>query len=189
MSRRAKITRRKFIGIAVTAAAASPMVSCTGLMSPWRFLSGAEAHTLGAICERLIPADQYAGAAWAGVVNFVDRQLAGPYKKSRLSYRQGLAGTDQTSQILFGWRFAELDARQQDEILRMLEKGRAPGDAWKRLSAERFFDLVLTHTMQGFYGDPRHGGNREAVSWRMLSLPNPPIRGRVRYDLSRPGTP
>jgi gluconate 2-dehydrogenase gamma chain len=32
--------------------------------------------------------------------------------------------------------------------------------------------------MQGFYGDPRHGGNREGVSWKMLGLPYPPIRGR-----------
>lgn len=187
MSRCAKITRRKFIGIAVTAAASSPLVSCSGLMSPWRVLTAAEAQTLGAICERLIPADQNPGAAWAGVVNFIDRQLAGPYKKFRVGYRQGLAGTDQTSQILFGRRFAELDTRRQDEVLRALEKGHAQGGAWKLLSAEQFFDLVLTHTMQGFYGDPRHGGNREAVSWRMLGLPYPPIRGRLRYDLSRPG--
>ena len=44
--------------------------------------------------------------------------------------------------------------------------------------AKAFFDLVLAHTMQGFYGDPRHGGNREAVSWKMLALPFPPVRGR-----------
>ena len=24
--------------------------------------------------------------------------------------------------------------------------------------------------MQGFYGDPRHGGNREGVSWKMLAF-------------------
>jgi gluconate 2-dehydrogenase gamma chain len=40
--------------------------------------------------------------------------------------------------------------------------------------------------MQGFYGDPRHGGNREGVSWKMLGLPYPPIRGRLRYDVRKP---
>jgi gluconate 2-dehydrogenase gamma chain len=188
MSHRAKITRRKFMQITATAAAVSPIVSCAELKRPWRFFTEAEAQTLGAICERLIPADQDPGAGWAGVVNFLDLQLTGPYRKFRATYRQGLAGTDQTSQILFERRFADLDARQQDDVLRALEKGRAQGDTWKRLSAEQFFDLVLTHTMQGFYGDPRHGGNREGVSWRMLGLPYPPIRGRLRYDLSRPGT-
>lgn len=186
MSRRAKITRRKFIRIAVTAAAAGPLVSCSGLVSPWRVLTAAEAQTLGAMCERLIPADQDSGAGWAGVVNFIDRQLAGPYKKLRKSYRQGLAGTDQTSQSRFGRTFAELNARQQDEILTVLEKADAQGDAWRQLSPQGFFELVLAHTMQGFYGDPRHGGNREGVSWRMVGLPYPPIRGRLHYDLTRP---
>ena len=36
-----------------------------------------------------------------------------------------------------------------------------------------FFDLLLTHTRQGFYGDPRHGGNRDLVSWKMVGLPFP----------------
>jgi len=185
MSRRAKITRRKFMQLAATAAAAGPIVSCAGLRSPWRFLTEAEARTLGALCERLIPADQDPGAAWAGVVNFLDLQLAGPYNKLRATYRQGLAGADQTSQVLFGRRFVELPPAQQDEVLRALEKGRAAGDAWKRLSSEQFFDLLVTHTMQGFYGDPRHGGNREGVSWKMVGLPYPPIRGRLHYDLSK----
>jgi gluconate 2-dehydrogenase gamma chain len=38
--------------------------------------------------------------------------------------------------------------------------------------------------MQGFYGDPRHGGNREYASWRMLGVPVAPIRGRQLYDLT-----
>ena len=45
-----------------------------------------------------------------------------------------------------------------------------------------FFQLILDPHQQGFYGDPRHGGNREMVSWKMLGLPFPPIRGRQRYD-------
>jgi len=31
----------------------------------------------------------------------------------------------------------------------------------------------------GFYGDPRHGGNKDRVSWRMLGVADPPIRGRL----------
>lgn len=186
MSRRAKITRRKFMQLAATAAAVGPVAACGGLKSPWRFFSAAEAQTLGALCERIIPADQDPGAAWAGVVNYLDIQLSGPYRKLRPTYRQGLAGVDQSSQILFGRKFAELPSGQQDEVLRALEKGAPPGDTWKRLASARFFDLLVTHTMQGFYGDPRHGGNRERVSWRMVGLAYPPIRGRLHYDLSQP---
>jgi gluconate 2-dehydrogenase gamma chain len=39
--------------------------------------------------------------------------------------------------------------------------------------------------MEGYYGSPRHGGNRDAVSWRMLGLDEPPLRGRAQYDLRK----
>jgi gluconate 2-dehydrogenase gamma chain len=79
-----------------------------------------------------------------------------------------------------------LSAERQDEVLRNLERGGAAGEAWKSLSSKDFFSLILSHTMQGFYGDPRHGGNRGRVSWKMLNLPYPPIRGQLHYDLAKP---
>lgn len=45
----------------------------------------------------------------------------------------------------------------------------------------RFFELVRKHTLEGYYGSPRHGGNRDAVSWRMLGLADPPLLGRAQY--------
>lgn len=169
--------------IAAATAAAGPIVSCTGARSPWRFFGEAEARTLAAICERIVPADQDPGAAWAGVVNYIDRQLMGHFKSLQATYRRGIAGTDQTSRSLFGKGFAELSAEQQEKVLAAVETDHAPGEAWKQLSSKQFFDLVILHTMQGFYGDPRHGGNRERVSWKMLGLPYPPIRGL--YDLPK----
>ena len=41
--------------------------------------------------------------------------------------------------------------------------------------------------MMGFYGDPRHGGNKDRVSWRMLGVPDPPIRGRLHETPPPPG--
>ena len=35
--------------------------------------------------------------------------------------------------------------------------------------------------MQGFYGSPRHGGNRNYASYRMLGLEYPPVLGQNRY--------
>ncbi len=49
----------------------------------------------------------------------------------------------------------------------------------------RFLSLVRSHTLQGYYGSPRHGGNRNAVSWRMLGLDEPLLRGRAQYDLKK----
>jgi gluconate 2-dehydrogenase gamma chain len=165
--------------ITAVATAAGPMGACIGSLSPWRCLTQHEAGTLEAICERLIPTDKDPGATWAGVVTYIDRQLTGPFRKFRKMYRLGIAGTNATSLAMFGKPFAALASTQQDSVLQSMDNGQANGDDWKQVSAKSFFDLVLSHTIQGYYGDPRHGGNRERVSWKMLGLPYPPVRGRM----------
>ena len=181
----AKFTRRKFMQMAVVASAVGPIVACIGTSNPWRHLSEDEARTLEAICDRIIPSDQDPGAVWAGVVNFIDKQLIGPYRKLQKTYRLGLMWTNETSIAIFGKRFAALTAEQADEVLHKIETGQASGVNRKQTS--EFLTLVVAHTMQGFYGDPRHGGNRERVSWKMLRLPYPPVRGRLQYDLAKAG--
>ena len=165
--------------ISAVASAAAPMVACLGPGNPFRSLSAEEARTLEAMCERIIPADQDPGAAWVGVVTFVDRQLVGSYRRLRRTYKLGLAGVNATSDKMFSKTFASLTAPQQDSLLHAMDTGQAKGDCWKEISAKAFFDLVVAHTKQGFYGDPRHGGNRERASWKMLRLPYPPVRGRL----------
>jgi gluconate 2-dehydrogenase gamma chain len=157
----------------LTATTAGVLVSCSGTGGGpyWRFFTAAEARTVNAICEQIIPADKDAGAAQAGVVNFIDLQLTRPYKKHQSAYRKGVAGVDAASRKRFGKPFAELAFERQTELLAEVEN-----------NDNEFFDLIRTHTMQGFYGDPRHGGNRGDVSWKMLGLPAPPVRGRVPYE-------
>ncbi len=163
------LRRRKFLQLGATAAAAGPTLSCSKTKSRWRYLTEEEAGTLEAICEQIIPSDQDPGARWACVVRFLDRQLAGFYKPLRETYRSGMAEVDRTSGDLFHSRFVDLTGAQQQAVLESIEKG----------PSKPFFDMLVAHTMQGFYGDPRHGGNREFASWRMLGIPNPPIRGRA----------
>ncbi len=177
MSSTKQVDRRRFLG-AAAAVASGAAVSCASRDGDWRALRASEAATLTAICERLIPADRDPGAAWAGVARFIDIQLTGPYRKYKKLYRQGLIATDQVSRLRFGHRFANLGPTQQDDVLGALERGDVPEEVWAKPQPRRFFDMVLAHTMQGFYGDPRHGGNREAIAWRMLGLAVIPIRGR-----------
>lgn len=180
------LRRREFIQVAASVAVSGSVISCAGSKSPWRFFSEEQGRTAEAICEQIIPTDQDPGAVWAGVVNYIDRQLLGPYRYLQESYRQGIAGVDETSVAMFGKRFADLPDEQQIEVLTAMEKDEAPGDTWKEHSARSFFNLMVDHTMQGFYGSPRHGGNRDYVSWEMLGVPHPPIRGRHHYDMSAP---
>lgn len=182
-----KLSRRRFVQVAVAAAAAGSGISCGRVGSPWRFFTADEARTLASICDQIIPPDQDPGAGWAGVVNYIDRQLCGPFKSLRKTYRQGIAAVEETSRDTYGASFPDVTSSKQVELLRQMEQGRAPGEVWKQMSSVRFFGLLVDHTMQGFYGDPRHGGNRDAASWKMLDLPYPPIRGRAQYDLGKQG--
>jgi gluconate 2-dehydrogenase gamma chain len=180
-----KLSRRKFLQAAMIAAAATGSgVACGGSGSPWRFLSVDEARTLAAACDQIIPPDEDPGAAWAGVVNYIDLQLCGPLRHLRNSYRCGIAAIDHSSRLLWGTSFPDLSRARQIELLAKMELGQAPAEAWKQISSTEFFALLVDQTMQGFYGDPRHGGNRERVSWKMLGVPYPPIRGRLHYDVS-----
>lgn len=180
------LSRRTFLQVAVaTAAASGAGVACGRNGTPWRFFTLDEARTLAAISDQIIPPDQDPGASWAGVVNFIDRQLCGPYKNLQSAYRRGLAGVDESSRILHGKVFADLSSEQQIAVLHQLENGKAAGAIWNQASSAEFFGYLVDHAMQGFYGDPRHGGNREGMSWKMLGLPYPPIRGRQQNSTKK----
>jgi gluconate 2-dehydrogenase gamma chain len=176
--------RRRFLQ-AATAAAAAPSVACSGRKSPWRFFSVAEAVVAEAMVERLIPADEFPGAAWAGAVVYIDRQLDGHFRKQRDIYRAGLRDLDRASQARFQKGFAAAETGQQVELLELVEKGKAGVEGWADAAQRRFFSLVLAHTMQSYYGDPRHGGNKDQVGYRMLGIPATPVRGREQHDLGR----
>jgi gluconate 2-dehydrogenase gamma chain len=172
MKKTGRMNRRHFLQSAASTAAFA--AACSNPRRQGRALLEAELKTLEAICEQIIPADQDHGAAWAGVANFIDRQLAGFYKEHRQAYRSFIADADQRA----GGDFARVPPERQFEILSAIEKDD---------SKKAVFALIVSHTMQGFYGNPRHGGNRDYCSWRMLGVTASPVRGRDQYDLNRGG--
>lgn len=172
------LSRREFIKTASAAALLAGGSACDSDHSPWQFLRVHEARALAAMCDCIIPTDRDPGAEWAQVVNYIDRQLCGPFRELRNTYRVGIANLELTSEERFGRPFAALTIAEQTTILTALEQGMADKGIWTAVRSKDFFELVLAHTMQGYYGDPRHGGNRERASWKMLGLPYPQIRGR-----------
>lgn len=119
--------------------------------------------TIEVAADRIIPADRDPGARQAGVVNYIENTL-GTYEAEHAPlYADGVQELDRLARERFtSERFIFLRPEQQDEILAHLEKERSP-----------FFSLLVEHAMQGFYGDPRHGGNRDGVSWKMIGFPGP----------------
>jgi gluconate 2-dehydrogenase gamma chain len=129
-------------------------------------LTAAQARTLAAVCDQIVPADDFVGASGAGVLEYIDRQLARHYKRHRSIYADGLRSLDELG-------FTRLPSHKQFELLAQIEAGKAADSRTRE-----FFALAVAHTMQGYYGMARHGGNRDYVSWRMLGVPVRPVRGR-----------
>ena len=156
----------------------------------WCFFTPDEARLVEAVCEQIIPAGRDVGgedpvgrdpgARDAGVVVFIDRQLVGPYTRCQAAYRGGLRALQETCRKQFGKPFEALGWDDQTKIMAALESGRAPQEFWKSPTCGKFFNLVVAHTMQGFYGSPQDGGNRNYVSYKMLGLECPRSAGPER---------
>jgi gluconate 2-dehydrogenase gamma chain len=172
------VDRRGFLKTGATAAAATA-VACGAPKSRWRALSEEEAATLAAACDQVIPPDEDPGAAQAGVVSFIDRQLATRQKGDLGAWQQGIRALDATARRRHGRPFAELASEAQVALLRSLEDGSVDRADWIDADPTRFFATLRRYTMMGFYGDPRHGGNKDRVAWTMLGVPDPPVRGRL----------
>ena len=123
-------------------------------------LSPQERETLEAIAERLIPSDELGpGAGRAGAPDYIERALAGPYADLVDAYRVGLGALEAAG-------FASLGPERQDELLAGLEGSQ---DADERA----FFELVRAHVLEGMFGDPEWGGNRDGAGWKLLDYPGP----------------
>jgi gluconate 2-dehydrogenase gamma chain len=176
--------RRKFIGITGAGIiGVSVLAKCKNpdIISQWRFFTDEEVRILEAACEQIIPADKDPGAKEANVVNFIDKQIVSYYKMHQNTYRIGIAGIQETSKILFNQSFEKLSFDQQYQIMLSLEAGEAKGKIWEENSSAAFFELIREHTIQGFYGSPKHGGNKNYVSYKMIGIDVPQIIGQNRY--------
>src|SRR5438445_13671069 len=57
---------------------------------PLRFFTAAEARVVSAACDRIFPTDESGpGAKEAGVVIYIDRQLAEPYAPDKYLFKKG----------------------------------------------------------------------------------------------------
>jgi gluconate 2-dehydrogenase gamma chain len=153
---------------------------------PLRFFTAAEAKTIQAAAERIFPTDESGpGATEAAVVIYIDRQLAGPYGRDKYRYTkgpwiesslehgyQGKENPQQTYRAgipLLGEDFVSVDAAEQDVRLEKIE-------------SSRFFQLLHTHTIEGMFCDPLHGGNVNMVGWKLIGFPGPRMSYRAEVD-------
>jgi hypothetical protein len=124
--------------------------------------------TLRALVDRIIPADDFPSGWQAGAGDYLAGQFERDLQSQLDRYRAGLDALEAEARAALGASFAELDADRQDALLRRVEAGRVATN-WPIDPAAFFYDAV-EHAMEGFYGDPGNGGNRDGASWRMIGF-------------------
>jgi gluconate 2-dehydrogenase gamma chain len=130
-------------------------------------LTRRETRILEALADRIFPPTDTPGAVEAGAVNYIERALAGDYASFLRLYRSGLRALDRQGRRRFGANFSALDEAQKDTILLDFEAGLVP-DCKK---AAEFFETVRCHVLEGVFGEPDYGGNRDLIGWRLVGFP------------------
>ena len=117
------------------------------------------AAELDAITSQIIPSTDGPGAHEAGVIYFIDRALSTFDAHLREAYQTGLAEIQQKRKQMFpgSSSIAALTNDQQIQLIHAIE-------------ATDFFELLRTHTMYGFLGNPSYGGNRDRVGWKLIGF-------------------
>jgi gluconate 2-dehydrogenase gamma chain len=152
---------------------------------PLRFFTAGEAKAIATACERVFPNDASGpGATEAGVVVYIDRQLAGPYGRDKYRYTKGpwvqsipehgYQGQETPRQTYRqGLKdLGDFTALSVDEQIAKL----------KSIETTRFFQMLRTHTIEGMFCDPMHGGNAGLIGWQLVGYPGPHMSYREDVD-------
>jgi gluconate 2-dehydrogenase gamma chain len=150
------------------------------------FLNPVEGAAVDAVTARIMPGDANdPGAREADVVTYIDRSLAGFMRDQQGFYREALRALDGFCEEKHGARFADLPTAAQDALLACLDGAASGGGQDQELSEDprarllvRLFAMLREHTIQGMFGDPAYGGNRDTVGWRLVGFPG----ARWGYD-------
>ncbi len=132
-------------------------------------------EALAALCSVLAPDEPDApGAAALNAYRYLEREVARPEMQgARRTLLRGATQLDAVSRAELGAVFAALPMADQERVVRaMLQGAGAKGG----FAPVEFVRLTLALTIEGMFGDPTHGGNRDEQGWRYLRYAMHPPR-------------
>ena len=126
-----------------------------------RFFADSDFYTLCAVLERLF-AGPAAPTAREMALAIDSRLASGKSDGWRYSEmppdteaaRLGLQGLSQTAQATHQADFTALTAEQQDSVLTAVQAGTAPGEIWRTLPGDHYFEDLLAEATVCYYSHP-----------------------------------
>lgn len=168
-----RITRRTFVewGLALASGALGLLgLGCRSRGRREAPPAGPIPSDLDAILEaatsRMLPSSDGPGAREAGVMEYLRGALGLPvYRAHRRRLLEGARRLEATARRDWGQGFTSLPPQEQDRAILHLQAGREDDASF---DGERFVHDLLSLTLEGFLGDPIHGGNRGEVGWEFI---------------------
>jgi gluconate 2-dehydrogenase gamma chain len=160
----------------------------------YMFFHQSEAAFVEALVDHMVPKDELTGSGTdLGINVYIDRALAGawgqgarfyakgPFGKGTANqgyqlpltpaalYRAGIEGANTYCRKTYGKAFDKCAAAQKEAFLKDMSGGKVtlPGG----LAGRIFFGVLYTNVMEGMFGDPIYGGNKDKAAWKMLGFP------------------
>lgn len=165
-----RITRRTFVEWGLAALSGALGLLGIGCRTAARPSPGPIPADLDAVLEaassRMIPSEDGPGAREAGVIAYLRAALDLPVSRAqRRRLLEGAARLDAVARRDWGRGFAALAPEEQDRVLVHVQAGREDDVGF---DGQRFVHDLLSVTLEGFLGDPIHGGNRGEVGWAFI---------------------
>lgn len=158
------ISRREFIRLLVTAAAAYPLSSLAEIRKnkpapvnykePWL--------TISEVQEHLLPSEEHSpGAKDIHALNYLRAMIETPDfdKEEAELVHSGVKWLNDLSKQQYSKIFIQLDKKSKEKILRRVESSNA---------GTRWLSLLLTYLLEALLMDPVYGGNPDGIGWKWL---------------------
>jgi gluconate 2-dehydrogenase gamma chain len=179
---------------AQTPAQAATPSSAAAHSTGYTYLKPQEVLFVEAVVDHMVPKDELTPSGTEiGIATYIDRALAGSWGKGDRLYMQGpwgkgtpnqgyqlpltpaalyraaIAGSNAYCRKTFGQTFDKCTAEQKETFLKDLQAGKITLDGG--LPGRAFFGVLYENVMEGFFGDPIYGGNKDKIGWKMLGFP------------------
>ncbi|MFB6196300.1 MAG: gluconate 2-dehydrogenase subunit 3 family protein [Haloplanus sp.] len=169
----------------------------------YAFFDAEQAAVVSTVVDRLLPGgDDRPSATELSVVRYIDRALrrepfyetAHDDRRFQTAYTDGIDRLQETAQAMFGRPIPDLDEGQIDRLLSKISDRSAPG--WADVPAPNpvtmtipstaFLALLRDHAVEGYYAQPKYGGNVDLEGWRQAGYVGPFVEGYTPEELKPP---